>query len=235
MNALTVTQRRSDRRDPALSCRAGAHLSTTSGAGPGRYSAGQAALPRTRAHRLRRAFSLVEATIAITIVGIMLVAALNTLGAAQLSEKQAGDRRRGTLLAQDLMAEILQQAYEDPDFGPGSFGLGGDEVGDGSRALWEDVDDYDGWSAAPPQLKDGTELSDHDGWGREVEVVWVSSFNLNQPVGSDQRLKRVTVTATYNGGPVVSLIAVRAAAASGAVERLEDGAGPGGIIPAEFK
>jgi MSHA pilin protein MshD len=156
-----------------------------------------------------RALTLAEAVISIIIVSVMLVAALNTVSATRTTEKKIGDRSRGLLLAEDLMAEILQQAYEDPGLPPGSFGLGGDEVGDGSRNLWEDVDDYDGWSASPPQQKDGTELDDFDGWTRSVEVVWVNPLDLCQVSVTDTGVKRVTVTVTDGDAVVIPLVAVR--------------------------
>jgi len=144
-----------------------------------------------------------------TIVSVVLVAALYTLSASRMTTLRMGDRGRAVFLAQDLMAEITAQAYEDPDFGPGSFGLGADEVGDGSRALWEDVDDYDGWSASPPQTKDGTPLAGFDGWQRRVAVDWVSPNDLSQVVGSDLRVKRIMVTIRHNGVRVYRLTGIR--------------------------
>ena len=156
-----------------------------------------------------RALSMVEAVISIVVVGVMLVAALNTVAAARLTEQKTGERTRGLLLAEDLMSEILRQHYEDPDLAPGSFGLGGDEVGDGSRALWEDVDDYDGWSASPPQQKDGTELVDFKGWTRSVVVRWADPNDLSQKPLSDAGVKWITVTVTDGNTAVISLDSVR--------------------------
>ena len=156
-----------------------------------------------------RAFSMAEVVVSIAIVGIMLVAALNTTGVAKTTQQQTSQRGRAVLLAEDLMAEILSQDYEDADYSPGSFGLGGDEVGDGSRALWEDVDDYHGWSASPPEQKDGTPISGFDGWGRSVLVHWASPMNLTQAVGLDSGMKRIVVTVTRNGREVLSISALR--------------------------
>lgn len=160
-------------------------------------------------HGVRRALSLAEAIVAVAIVGIMLVAALNAVGASQTTQKKTGDRGRGMLLAQDLMSEILQQHYEDPDFPSGSFGLGADEVGDGSRALWEDVDDYDGWSASPPQLKDGTVLTDFAGWGRSVAVHWANPASLDVGLPSDTGVKQITVIVKHGDALAAGLVAVR--------------------------
>lgn len=178
-----------------------------------------------------RGFSAVEALMSIVIVGIMLVAVMDTVGAAKMTCRRMGDGSRGTLLAQDLMSEILQQAYEDPDNGPGSFGLGSDEVGDGSRSLWEDVDDYHGWSASPPQQKDGTELKDLDGWGRRVAVQWVSPKDFALPSPSDTGVKQITVTVTHDGAVVVSLAAIRTNAWPELGEQGSGGGTPGNNPP----
>jgi type II secretory pathway pseudopilin PulG len=163
---------------------------------------------RGRGH-LQPALTLVEAVVSLAIVGVMLVAALNTVGAALATQKKMGDRGRAMLLAQDLMSEIVRQAYEDPDLSTGSFGLTADEVGDGSRSLWDDVDDYDGWSASPPQQRDGTVLSDFDGWRRSVAVGWVDSAEVATELGSDTGVKRITVAVTFKGLPLATLVALR--------------------------
>jgi len=174
---------------------------------------GLVARHNARLRHAGRALSLAEAIVSIAVVGVMLVAALNTVGAARMTQKTMGDRSRGLLLAQDLMAEILPQAYEDPQYPPGSFGLAPEEVGDGSRALFEDVDDYDGWSASPPQQKDGTELSDFQGWQRSVVVKWVDPSDVSQVRLSDTGVKYVAVTVSYDNTVTASLVALRTNAA----------------------
>ena len=62
-----------------------------------------------RGHRntRRRAYTLVEAVISILIGGVMFVAVLNTVGAARVGQQKIGDRQQGSLLAQQLMEEIV--------------------------------------------------------------------------------------------------------------------------------
>jgi hypothetical protein len=150
--------------------------------------------------------------VSIAIVGLMLVAALNTLGASKIGTQKTGDRARAALLAQELMSEILQQYYEDPNVPAGSFGLRAAKVGDGSRALWEDVDDYDGWTASPPERKDGTVISGFVGWRRSVSVAWINPANLSQVNVSDTRVKRIIVTVTLDDAVTARLVAIRTAA-----------------------
>lgn len=170
-------------------------------------------VPRTTARP--RALSMIEAVISIAIVGVMMVAALNTVGASKLGQQKTGDRGKGALLAQQLMSEILRQSYEEPDGTP-SFGREGGEGG-GDRAGRDDVDDYYNWSSSPPEYKDGTVIPDLNGWQRSVKVDWVSPDDLNTPIGVDESVKRIIVTVSRDGVPVASLTAVRTA--SGPIDR----------------
>ncbi|HUU96712.1 MAG TPA: hypothetical protein VM487_13315 [Phycisphaerae bacterium] len=160
--------------------------------------------------RGKRALTLAEAVVSMVIISVMLVAALNTVGASRTTQQKIADRSRGFLLAEDLMSEILRQAYEDSGLAPGSFGLGSDEIGDGDRSLWDDVDDYDGWSASPPQQKDGTVIPDLAGWGRSVTVARADpgDFEAAAPA-TDTGVKQIRVNVTHDDAVVVSLVAVR--------------------------
>ncbi|HNQ23603.1 MAG TPA: hypothetical protein PKK06_10965 [Phycisphaerae bacterium] len=142
---------------------------------------------------------MVEVTVSLVVVGVALVAVLNTVGAARMGLKRIGDRSRAVLLAQDLMTEILQQAYEDPSLPVGSFGLEADEVGTGTRALWDDVDDYHGWQSAPPRDKSGNPLTGFERWRRHVAVGWVQPANPVSTTIGDSRVKRITVTVSRDG------------------------------------
>ncbi len=155
-----------------------------------------------------RALTLAEAAISLVIIGVMLVAALNTVGASQATQKKMGDRNRAMLLAQDLMTEILRQHYIEPDDVAAAIGLEGGE-NSGKRDRFDDVDDYEGWSTSPPQEKDGTVLNDFNGWYRSVAVSWVSPADLALAQGSDTGVKRITVTVTLNNVPLASLVAIK--------------------------
>ena len=151
-------------------------------------------------------FTLVEAVISIVLVGLLLVAAINTLGATAVSKRNIEHQALGYTLAQDLMAEILNQAYEEPDDTP-EFGRESSESG-GDREDWDDVDDYEGWSATPPETKDGEPLDGYDQWTRSVEVAFVNPTSLND-LGGNTGVKRITVTASFNGVPAAELVAIR--------------------------
>lgn len=177
-----------------------------------RYGYSRTARGRRRP-KTNTAFSLAETVVSVALVGGLLVVALNTVGDTTLGRQKMGDRGRGHLLAQDLMTEILQQNYDDPDDTP-TFGPEASES-TGSRAGFDDVDDYTGWSASPPQKKDGAGTSDGPAWQRSVTVEYVAANDdLTAPaVDSDQGVKRITVTVTRNDLVVCSLVSVRTNAA----------------------
>ena len=61
------------------------------------------------------------------------------------------------------------------------------------------MDDYHLWSASPPQDRNGLPLPNVANWQRDVAVEWVDSSNPSITVGSDQGVKRITVTVRRNG------------------------------------
>jgi hypothetical protein len=119
-------------------------------------------------------------------------------------------------LAQQLLTEILQCYYIDPGFSPTFGPESGESVG--NRSMFNDVDDYNNWSESPPQLKNGTKLTDYTGWTRTVAVVWADPTTPTKTSATDQGLKRVTVTVTDSAGRTTTLVGLRAA--TGDLERL---------------
>ncbi len=168
-----------------------------------------------------RGFTLVEAAISIVLVSVLLVAALDTTGAAKLGQYNTLTRGRAHLLAEDLMAEIMRQSYADPeDVGfidltdpsitPSSLGRDSGEFG-GDRVDLDDVDDYHGWTASPPEQKDGTTIPDLTGWTRGVNIERLDPANLSLAPASELGLKRITVSVEHDGVPVTELVAFKGA------------------------
>lgn len=155
----------------------------------------------------RRAFSLLEVVISTVITGVLLVAAMRALGASLRSGLAVSDRCRAELLATDLMGEVLAQKYVEPDNVP-VFGPDLNEGG-GSRASFDDVDDYHNWSASPPQDKDGAVIANHQGWRRSVQVSYVSAGDLTKAVVLDEGAKRIIVTVERGGSVLATRLGVR--------------------------
>jgi type II secretory pathway pseudopilin PulG len=153
--------------------------------------------------------SLMEVVAATLIVGLMSVAALNSLGAATRSAESIGNRAVALGLADDMMAEILPLAYRDPNGAP-AFGPEADES-PGPRALFDDVDDFHGWNQSPPQDRNGVTIPNRTDWRRRVFVGYVNRDNPAQSTAgnTDQGVKRIRVVVEYRGQVLAEQFAVR--------------------------
>lgn len=144
------------------------------------------------------------------LVGVLLIAALNTVGARLRHQGRLSDRERAVLLGQQLLAEILENDYRDPDETPVFGSEGSESVG--SRALFDDVDDYHDWDASPPESRGGTALADGSGWRRTVVVDYVMENNLLATSAADEGFKRITVEVYRNGDRLAATSTVRSSA-----------------------
>jgi MSHA pilin protein MshD len=155
----------------------------------------------------RSALTLIEVVAATMIVGLMAVAALNALAAATKSSNSIGNRAVAAGLADELMSEILMQSYSDPDGSP----VFGHESGESTsvRSAFDDVDDYDGWNAKPPQYRDGTVIPDRTDWRQRVSVTYVSPTNPTQTSATDQGVKQIHVTIEYQSVVLADQYAIR--------------------------
>jgi type II secretory pathway pseudopilin PulG len=162
-------------------------------------------LPRpASAHR--RGFSHVEVLVSTLIVGLMLVSATSLLGGVVRSRAVSGNTARAVLLAQEMMCEIAGVSYVEatgPLFGPEAA------ESTGNRSLFDDVDDYNGWTESPLKTRDNATLANTSGWTRSVAVAWVDPAAPSTTVGSDQGVKRVTITVQSNGQTLARLSALR--------------------------
>jgi len=180
--------------------------------------------------RRRRGFSLVEAVASTMIVGIVLVASLDAMNAVVKTRQTNFGNVQARTLAFDLMAEIMQAAYEEPNqtakqtFQRGATGVVAiqpitaasrqfaPEPGEvmGHRLAFDDVDDYDGFSESPPKAKDGPALPNGAGWTRAVAVSYANRNTLG-PTNktTDTGLKLITVTVTSPSGATTAIYGLR--------------------------
>lgn len=155
----------------------------------------------------RHGVTFAEVTVATAIVGMLIVAALRTLGGATQASRYTAEHAIGLLLAGDLMSEIMNAEYAEPTE-TAVFGI---EPSESStvRAAYDDVDDYNGWDASPPQLKDGTVMSDKAGWRRTVSVRYLEDQNLGAETATDRGVKEITVTVNAGARQITELTAIR--------------------------
>lgn len=159
-----------------------------------------------RAHG-RGAFSVVEAVFSITLVGGLLVAALDTVGASAVAQQGIEQHTIAKMLGTELMTEVMVLDYEDANDTP-LFGIEPSEAV-GGRVKFDDLDDYAGWSESPPQTKAGAARAEYQGWRRIVSVQRVDPSNYKNLSANDTGLRKVTVRVLFNNQLLETLTALR--------------------------
>jgi hypothetical protein len=161
-----------------------------------------------RYSRRRHGLTQLEVVIASLLVGLVLVAAMRALPGVLQTRTTAAQLRDGNHLAEQLLTEIIQSPYEDPEEPGSPLGLDTAE-GSSNRADWDDVDDYHTYSQSPPQDKAGNDITEYTGWTREVTVEYLDPADPQTTIVTDQGLKRILVRATSPVGKQSELWAMR--------------------------
>ncbi len=155
----------------------------------------------------RPGFTMVEATISVAILGILLVVALQVVGASMRNQYHTAQRLTAASLAQSLLNDIIQLPYQDPG-AVVNFGIEPGETA-GSKANYDDVDDFNNWTESPPQDRTGSPMTDLAGWTRSVTVAWVNPANITQTLLTESGVKRITVTVSKGGAVLATRSALR--------------------------
>lgn len=155
-------------------------------------------------------FTMVECAVAMLLTSVLMVISLGALAASKRREAATVDQLRAEQIACDLMNEILNQAYQEP----GGTVLFGPETGEtgGTRAAFDDVDDYAGWTSTPPNDRSGTAIPGFTGWTRRVTVEWADPTTLAVSPGKNTGLKRITVTVLRQSKTMATVVAYRSVA-----------------------
>jgi hypothetical protein len=156
--------------------------------------------------RHTRGFTLVEATMSTLIVSILIVCAVRVAGANGVAQYKTAERGTARFLADGLLNDISCLPYEDPNVTP-LFGLESGETS-ASKANYDDIDDFDGWSESPPQYRDGSQIPNETSWRRTVKVERVSPSDLSVQ-STETGAKRITVTVLHNNVTVISRAVIR--------------------------
>jgi hypothetical protein len=141
------------------------------------------------------------------LVGVVLVGAMNLLGAVVRGRTAAADSTRAQQLAQQLMTEILNMAYgEGGSLGPDPTVL---ILVPEVRSEFDDVDDYHLSDESPLLTRSGSIIANTSGWRRRVNVAFVDSGDPSIDIGPDEGVKRITVTVQRNGKTAAQLTCLR--------------------------
>ena len=151
----------------------------------------------------RQGFSLIEAMIASTILAATVTAVTLPFTAGAQNEQDSARTTLAVALAEELMEEILSKPFDDPAGGQ----TPGPEAGETSRSLYDNIDDYHGYTEAAGQIKDANGASCTDplatGLSRSATVEYV--YLAGQSTAQAASVVRVTVTVSYKGQTVSTL------------------------------
>lgn len=151
----------------------------------------------------RAGYTLVEVSMSTLLVSVLLVSAMNTAGYATRSQVDNKERAQAKLIANAMLAEILELPYQEPTATP----VFGPESGE-ARATYDDVDDYKLFSDSPPVDKQSTAIAGGSGLTRSVVVTYVEPNNLTTTSNTDKGIKRITVSVANKRTQLVNLTTV---------------------------
>jgi hypothetical protein len=162
----------------------------------------------------RNGLSQIEVVMSTILVSLLVVGSMQSLGVVIQGRMENNESANAQHLASRLLAEILENEYLEPVDTP-TFGRESGESGV-ARTDWDDVDDYHTWSSSPPKDRNGVALPNTTGLQRDVVVAWVDPNNPANVVGSDQGVKRVTVTVRRNSQVLATKVGLRSDVYTGA-------------------
>ena len=160
--------------------------------------------PKFTFSRRRPGFTLIEAAITTVIIGVGCVAMLELLAAGTIANKEGTELTTAINLAGNVREAMSGLYYTDPT-SPTHWGA---ETGETSPALYDDLDDFDGWTSSPGNPIDARRAplgSDYSTWAQKVKVDSINPANLTATASHltlppEQRPTcRITVTITHNG------------------------------------
>ncbi|MEQ8837987.1 MAG: hypothetical protein RID07_14365, partial [Lacipirellulaceae bacterium] len=94
---------------------------------------------------------MIETVLCTMLVGMVVVGSLSALRNAVRTQLEMNSLIDGPMLAEQLLAEAVALAYEDPDGGSGRGVNAGENPTD--RTTFDDVDDFDNWNVGRIQTR----------------------------------------------------------------------------------
>jgi MSHA pilin protein MshD len=142
----------------------------------------------------QRGLTLVELVIAMVVVSIALSGVLLLMNYTTQHSADPMVRRQAVAIVEAYLEEILLKPYNDPD-NPAEIG------NEGSRILFDDVDDYHGWTDVGARDQNDAPITNLSGYTVQVSVLPTSLNGV--------AMLRAVVTVT-SGSENLALVGYRA-------------------------
>jgi len=155
----------------------------------------------------KNGFSLVEVLIAILLVGLAIASLVTANSAFTKSNSSGAELSTAEFLIEQIRELTALLPVIDPQTGISTFGPEGAET----LANYDDLDDFDGSSFAPPIDADRNPLNDLSAFSQQVTVENVNASNFEQVVSDHSSyFVRVTVKVFLNSREISSTSWLRA-------------------------
>jgi MSHA pilin protein MshD len=141
--------------------------------------------------------TLIEMTLAITVIGISLAGTLLVMNQTTRHSADPMIAEQAVAIAEAYLEEILLKSYYDPDTGAGG---GICPAAEGSRDLYDNICDYNGLSDSGAKDQDGSAISDLEDYNVLVTVDTTATLN---GLSSSTDVVRIDVQVTNS--PIVDV------------------------------
>ncbi|HXE51711.1 MAG TPA: prepilin-type N-terminal cleavage/methylation domain-containing protein [Tepidisphaeraceae bacterium] len=147
---------------------------------------------------VRRGFTLVEASMAMVIISVGVMAMLQLLAAGTVSNEDGAELTTAVNLANNIHEISLWLAFQDTN-NPGS-----PTTKETSPANYNDIWDMNGDTYSPPLDVSRNSIATYGNWAQQVTVSTVDPNNVTatRPNDPTQPTARVTVIITHRGKQV---------------------------------
>ena len=154
----------------------------------------------------RRGFTLAEALLAATVLAIVSATAILPFLAGNQQVNEAAKLEQAAALGQALMEEILARPFADPN---STSVTPGPETGESSRNLFDNIDDFNGYSEAVGGVKNfknaAVTAASTNGFWRQATVTYITFPGLNQQPTDLNSLVRIEVQVYYGTTLLIKL------------------------------
>lgn len=158
--------------------------------------------------RAKPGFTLLEALLAVVIIGVSLTAIVAAMGAYTQVTGAGLNLSTAEFLIEEIRELSATLPVVDPDTGIDTFGV---ETGESAVTDYDDLDDFDGQTFSPPIDISGAALAAFPAFSQQIVVENVSASDFENVVADHSSdFVRVTVSVLLNGNQVSSASWIRA-------------------------